>query len=140
MKEINLSLHTGNTMSTIAIHKNTLNLIEKNELKERIKQRKIRREAKRLAEIAEINSQYELIKSRDLSVEQKQILDSDEYKDWLHQETRIFDRNGDERPYLSQKYKWFTTCIIFKSMEISWAIFCFESDWFRSNQRNKAEK
>jgi len=98
----------------------------------RSEKRRQRREAERQAKIAEINSQYELIESGRVSAEQNKILESDEYNKWVVQETRCFDRNGDEVSiFLMCKYKELTNSIIFKSMDIDWAIFLFESQVIR---------
>lgn len=99
----------------------------------RSEKRRQRREAERQAKILEINSQYELIESGELTVEQKKILESEGYNKWVVQQTRCFDRNGDELSvYLTQKYKDLTNNIIFTSMDIDWAIFLFESQVVRS--------
>ena len=93
--------------------------------------------AERQAKITKINSQYELIENGELTVSQNKILESDEYNKWIAQKTRCFDRNGNELSTLTQTYKDLTNSIIFKSMDINWAIYLFEGDVIRRREFKK---
>ncbi len=93
--------------------------------------------AERQAKITKINSQYELIENGQLTVSQNKILESDEYNKWIAQKTRCFDRNGNEIKSLTQTYKDLTNSIIFKSMDINWAVYLFEGNVIRRREFKK---
>ena len=88
-----------------------------------------RYQAKRARIEAEINSHYELVKSGKLTAQQNEIVESDEYQnEWITQQTRCFDRRGEEvSPHLTLRYRELTMRIVFFSMDIEFAIHHFES-------------
>ena len=88
-----------------------------------------RQKAKEEKRKAWIDEKYELIESGKLTDEQKKIMESDEYQnEWVPQQTRCFDRNGDELSEdLTLHYKEQTVNIVLYSESICIGIWYFES-------------
>ena len=108
--------------------------------------RKAKREAEEQRRKAWIDEKYELIESGKLTEEQKKIMESDEYQnEWVPQQTRCFNRNGDELSEdLTLHYKEQTVNIVLYSESICIGIWYFEAkvkfEWEYRRKRQMESK